>query len=71
VPVSADTGTQAWIWLGPVGGGGGWEGGLNKNTKNIILRMRFSIAENVRTPCDIIFIISRASQLPYNKKTKK
>ena len=35
-----------------------------------VLRMRFSIAENVRTPSDSLLSTSRASQLPYGEKSK-
>ena len=51
---------------GPVRGGGDSKNGQT----NKVLRMRFSIVENVRTPSDIIFIISRGLQLPYNEKSK-
>ena len=36
-----------------------------------ILRMGFSIVENVPTPCGIIFKLCTASQLPYRAKSKK
>ena len=35
-----------------------------------VLRMGFSIVENVPTPCGIIFKLCTASQLPYRAKSK-
>ena len=48
----------------------GSRGGVENGQKNKVLRMRYSIVENVRTPCGILLNISRPSQLPYNKKSK-
>ena len=40
-----------------------------KSQKMKVLRMKFSIVENVRTSRDIIFKLSPASQRPYGGKT--
>ena len=46
-------------------------GKWSKNDKNIkVLRMKFSIVENVPTPRESIFTLSRASQLPYSEQNK-
>ena len=46
--------------------------GIVKNSQKMkVLRMKFSIVENVPTSDDIIFKLSPASQLPYNAKIKK
>ena len=42
----------------------------NRGNKKKVLKMRFSIVENVPTPCDIIFKLCAASQLPYGAKSK-
>ena len=49
------------------GGGvqGKERGEVKKDKKLKVLRMRFSIAENVRTSFDSLLSISRASQLLY------
>ena len=56
----------------PIGPNGPWPiwGSKNRQKKKV-LRMRFSIVENVRTPSEIVFIISRGLQLPYGAKSKK
>ena len=53
--------------VGPLGG----EGGSKNDQKNKVLRTRFSIAEHVRTSCDIVLVTSRGLQLPYREKSKK
>ena len=42
-----------------------------KSRKIKVLRMRFSIVENVPMSDDIIFKLSRGSQRPYGAKSKK
>ena len=42
-----------------------------QNRKMKVLRMRFSILENVPTSDDIIFMLFLASQLPYMYKSNK
>ena len=42
--------------------------GVKNGEKWKVLRMRFSIAENVCTPSDSLLSTSRASQLPYGEK---
>ena len=45
-------------------------GGSKKRRKMKVLRMKFSIVENVPTPRGIIFKLCTASQLPYRAKSK-
>ena len=47
------------------------QNGVGKSEKMKVLRMRFSIVENVPTSRGIIFKISRGSQRPYRAKSKK
>ena len=59
-----------------LGWGGGlimdyWEGGQQKCRKTKVLRMKFSIVENVPTPWESIFKLFPASQLPYRAKIQK
>ena len=55
-------------WEGVTGGKRG--GGSKMTNKTKVLRMRFSIAENVRAPSDSLLSTSRASQLTYGEKSK-
>ncbi len=44
---------------------------LKEIKKTNVLRMRFSIVENVPTSWESIFTLSRGAQLPYMKKNQK
>ena len=46
-----------------------WLRGPEESQKIKVLRMGFSIVENVPTPCGIIFKLCTASQLPYGAKS--
>ena len=68
-------GTQGSKQAQELGKTQGWKtgrgGGAKKGQKNEVLRMRYPIVENVRTPSDTVLVTSRGLQLPYRKRTKK
>ena len=72
VKTSPGIGGNTRVESGGEGGSKGekGEGGFKNDEKWKVLRMRFSIAENVRTPSDSLLSTSRASQLPYGEKSK-
>ena len=52
----------------------GWKmgaGGIKNGQKNAVLRMRFSIVENVRISSDVVLVTSRGTQLPYRRESKQ